>query len=71
MDKSVILNYIKEHPGASSTQITDAMDGSVSLATVKRMLAELADSFYVQVVGKGRATRYFVSTLFMPIDIDE
>ena len=47
------------------------MNGRVSLATIKRMLAELADSFYVQVEGKGRATRYFASSLFMPVDIDE
>lgn len=71
MKKSIILNYIKEHPEVSSRQITEAMDGQVSLATVKRILAELTDDFYVQVEGKGRATRYSVSLLFMPIDIEE
>ena len=71
MEKNIILDYIKAHPGTSSRQITEAMNGQVSLATVKRMLAELADDFYIQVEGKGRATRYFVSSLFMPIDMDE
>lgn len=71
MDKNVILNYVKEHPGASSRQIAEAMDGKISLATVKRMLSELTAHFYVQVEGKGRATRYYTSSLFMPIDMDE
>lgn len=71
MDKNVILNYVKEHPGASSGQIAGAMDGEISLATVKRMLSELTAHFYVQVEGKGRATRYYASSLFMPIDMEE
>lgn len=71
MDKSIVLRYVKEHPGVSSRQITEAMDGAISLATVKRMLAELSEDFHVQVEGKGRATRYFASSLFMPINLDE
>ena len=47
------------------------MERQVSLATVKRVLAELRDDFYVQVESKGRATRYSVSPLLMSIDMDE
>ena len=71
MEKTILLNYLKEHPEASSREITEAMGGDVSLATVKRALAELVGNLYVQVEGKGRATRYSVSSLFMPIDMDE
>lgn len=71
MDKQAILEYIKEHPGVSSVQITDAMDGSVSLATVKRVISELSSNFYIYAEGKARSTRYYASPLFAPIDLDE
>ena len=36
MEKNIILDYIKAHPGTSSRHITEAMNGQASLATVKR-----------------------------------
>lgn len=71
MDKKVILEYIKTHPGVSSRQIEEAMNGEVSLATVKRMVNELMNNFYVYAEGKARATRYYASALFAPVDLDE
>lgn len=71
MDKKVILEYIKTHPGVSSRQIEEAMNGEVSLATVKRMVNELMNSFYIYAEGKARATRYYASALFAPVDLDE
>ena len=71
MKKDTILDYIKEHPGCSSSQIKDAFEGEVSLATIKRIINELVANLYVNVEGKARATRYHVSTLFMPVNIDE
>lgn len=71
MDKKVILEYIKTHPGVSSRQIEEAMNGEVSLATVKRMVNELMNNFYVYAEGKARATRYYASALFTPVDLDE
>lgn len=71
MDKKVILEYIKTHPGVSSRQIEEAMNGEVSLATVKRMVNELMNNFYVYAEGKARATRYYASALFVPVDLDE
>ena len=71
MNRATILEYIKTHPGVSSKQITDAMEGSISLATVKRIISELCDNFFVYAEGKARATRYYMSPLFMPIDINE
>lgn len=55
----------------SSKQIADALTGEVSLATIKRAITELINSFYISAEGKARATRYFVSPLFAPIDIDD
>lgn len=71
MDKNIILNYIKEHPGCSSKQISDAVSEQASLATVKRIINEFVTQYYVTVKGKARATRYTVSPLFMPINLDE
>ncbi len=71
MNKQLILEYIQTHPGTSSRQITEAMDGAVSLATVKRIISDLCDSLYIYSEGKARATRYYVSPLFAPIDLDE
>ena len=71
MDKKIILAYIKEHPGVSSKQIADALVSEASLATIKRAINELVNSFYLNVEGKARATKYYVSPLFAPIDLDE
>ena len=71
MDKNIVLQYIKEHPGVSSKQIADALTGEASLATIKRAITELINSFYISVEGKARATKYFVSPIFVPIDLDD
>ena len=69
--KQLVLGYIKEHPGRSSKEITEAMEGKISLATVKRIINELTGNFYIYAEGKARATRYYVSPLFAPIDMNE
>lgn len=71
MNQSTLLDYIKEHPNCSSKQISEVFADEVSLSTVKRMLGELVDNYYVTVQGKARATRYTASSLFMPIDMDK
>ena len=71
MDKNVVLNYIKEHPGVSSKQISDALADKASLATVKRAISELTSDYYIYSEGKARATRYYISSLFAPVDLDE
>ncbi len=71
MDKNIVLQYIKEHPGTSSKQIADAMAGEASLATVKRAINELSNSYYINVEGKARATKYYISPLFAPVDLNE
>lgn len=71
MDKNIVLRYIKDHPGVSSKQIADALAGEASLATVKRAINELSSSCYINVEGKARATKYYISSLFAPVDLDE
>ncbi|MBR6140222.1 MAG: Fic family protein [Bacteroidaceae bacterium] len=71
MDKNVVLAYIKTHPGVSSKQIADDLANEASLATIKRVINELVGSFYVRAEGKARATRYYVSELFAPVNLDE
>jgi len=70
MEKEV-LDFITKNPGCSSGQIADFLAAKTSLATVKRVLKELSESFYVYSSGKARGTKYFYSPLFAPIDIDE
>ncbi|MBR4389249.1 MAG: cell filamentation protein Fic, partial [Prevotella sp.] len=71
MDKNIVLDYIKEHPGVSSKQISDALADKASLATIKRAINELVSEFYIYSEGKARATRYYLSSLFAPIDLDD
>lgn len=71
MNKQIVLDYVKMHPGVSSKQIADAFNGVMSLATVKRVINDLCQSFYIYSEGKARSTRYYVSPLFLPIDLDQ
>lgn len=71
MDKSAILEYLKAHPGSSSGQIADAMANQMSLATVKRILSEYVNHFYIYTEGRARATKYYVSPLFLPVDLNK
>ena len=41
MDKNIVLQYIKEHPGASSKQIAEALAGEAS-ASSKQIAEALA-----------------------------
>lgn len=70
MNNNILLEYIKSHPGQSSKQIADAFADKASLATVKRGLNELVSQFYIYADGKARATKYYVSPLFSPVDLD-
>jgi Fic family protein len=70
MNNNIILEHIKAHPGQSSKQIADAFADETSLATVKRGLNELVSQFYIYAEGKARATKYYVSPLFAPVDLD-
>lgn len=51
-----ILQYLHYHPGSSRSEIEAGMGLTESPATVKRMLAALADGRDIIVSGQGRAT---------------
>lgn len=70
MNNNILLEHIKAHPGQSSKQIADAFADNASLATIKRGLNELVSQFYIYAEGKARATKYYVSPLFAPVDLD-
>ena len=70
MNNNILLEHIKAHPGQSSKQIADAFADNASLATIKRGLNELVSQFYIYAEGKARATKYYVSPLFVPVDLD-
>ncbi len=70
MDNKLILEHIKEHPGQSSSQIAGALAHQASLATVKRGINELVEKLFVYAEGKARATRYYASPLFAPVDLE-
>lgn len=68
-----IINFIKFNPGTSSAQILVGTEVSVSIATLKRLLAKLSDEGLIMKTGQGRATKYTISTtyeLLQPIDIE-
>lgn len=70
MNNHILLEYIKTHPGQSSKQLAEAFADETSLATIKRGLNELVSQFYIYAEGKARATKYYVSPLFVPVDLD-
>lgn len=70
MDNNILLSYIKGHPGQSSKKIADAFADNASLATIKRGLSELVGQFYIYTEGKARATKYYISPLFVPVNMD-
>ena len=56
-----ILQYLHYHPESSRSEIEGGMNLTESPATVKRILASLAENGSAIVSGQGRATRYSVS----------
>ncbi len=71
MKKRAVLDFIIQHPGCSSKQISEAFAAEMSLSTIKRILSELVGNNYVVAEGKARATRYSASPLFLPVNLDE
>ena len=68
-----ILQYLHYHPESSRSEIEGGMNLTESPATVKRILASLAENGSAIVSGHGRATRYSVSQqaqVTMELNID-
>ena len=69
-----ILGFIKDHPLRSSKEIHDGLNESIAYATVKRILNKLSSDSLVSTEGKGKATKYRLSSsygLLYPIDLNQ
>lgn len=68
-----LLDYIKKHPNSSSREIFDRLENVVAFATVKRTISLLLDKNFIITIGRGKATKYFISPSFdvlFPINIE-
>lgn len=71
---SVVLEFIRNNPNCSSMDIFEKANTSLGLATIKRILQKNIGLKYLEVVGKGKNTRYRIGSYFQflyPIDIDD
>ena len=71
---SEILNFILQNKECTSKEIHEGISISLSFATVKRILLNLASENLISKVGQGKATKYIISPTFellKPVDIDE
>ncbi len=67
-----MLDYIQKHPNSSSREIYEGLGKVVAVATVKRTIVALLDKNFVATNGKGKATKYVISSGFdvlFPIDV--
>ena len=56
-----ILDYISKNSLSSSKEIFEGSKLKIGYATVKRILKRLNEQDYVDIIGKGRGTKYKVS----------
>lgn len=66
-----IIQYVREHPGVSSSDIITGLGLNISPATLRRDLALLVADNKLSVEGQNKGTRYFVSPAYdmlAPID---
>ncbi|MFQ6678734.1 MAG: Fic family protein [Fidelibacterota bacterium] len=69
-----ILEFVKNNPSSSSKKIHEGLKLKIGYATVKRILTELISDNLILSVGKGRGTKYEISSsyrLFYPINVNE
>lgn len=71
--ENVMLDYIKKHPNNSSREIYEGLGKIVAVATMKRKIATLLDKNLIITIGRGKATKYVISSGFdvlFPIDVE-
>jgi hypothetical protein len=69
----IILQFLVENPGISSSELHNGVGQIVGYSTVKRLLHQLINEALVVTTGKGKGTRYSVSPSYFiiaPLDID-
>lgn len=68
-----IINYVREHPGVSSSEILGGLGWDISPATMRRYLTSLVSENILISTGINKGTRYEVSAsynILSPIDIE-
>ncbi len=68
-----IIDFVKKKGKSSSKEIFDALDISVSYATLKRALTKLISEKYLSTEGQGKGTTYSLSPVYeviQPVDIE-
>ncbi len=68
-----ILQFLHYNPGASRAEIGLALSKSLSTSTLKRLIVDGISKGYIEVIGRGPATRYKLSPqahLTMELDLD-
>ena len=69
-----IVGFLQNQPGSSSKEIYDNLTAAISYATVKRSLAQLISDKLLVVKGRGKGSKYYVSSayeLLQSIDIEK
>lgn len=69
-----IIGFIKRNGVSSSKEIFDDLTVDISYATLKRILTKLISQESIETTGKGKGTKYIISSSFdllHPIDIDK
>lgn len=73
-NETTIIELLKQHQGLSSKEVHETIVSPISYATVKRILTKLVAENLAAIKGKGKGTKYIVSSaykLFYPIDIEK
>lgn len=68
-----LLDYIKNNPNSSSREIYEGLGNVVAFATIKRIISALLNRNFVATTGRGKATKYVISSGFdvlFPIDME-
>ena len=69
-----IINYLNKNGERSITELFDNIELGLSLATFKRILKELLSMSLIEVIGRGKSTKYALSPIYeliQPINMDE
>lgn len=68
-----IIEYVRQHPGASSSDVIAGLGLDISPATLRRNLAQLAAENKLRIEGQNKGRRYFISPIydmFAPANVD-
>lgn len=68
-----IIEYVRAHPGVSSSEILSGLDTDISLATLKRELTSLIGNNVLMLRGQKKGSRYYISPIYdmlLPINVE-